>query len=106
MVAIGISILAMFERVLLLRRQTGFPVLDFSVKVVGKSIAAAAISAVLPFFLTFFMPDSAFRFIAVCALSVSALALSVWFVGLDSSERDYVSSAFLRKVASLRGIFS
>ena len=106
MVAIGISILAMFERVLLLRRQTGFPVLDFSVKVVGKSIAAAAISAVLPFSLTFFMPDSAFRFIAVCALSVSALALSVWFVGLDSSERDYVSSSFLRKVASLRGIFS
>lgn len=101
----GFSVLLLGERVLLLRRQTGFSVFDFVSKVLGKSVAVAVIASISPFALSCFMAGGVFRFAAVTALSFGVSVLSIWFMGLDSVERTYVFRSLFGRSGVLSRLF-
>ena len=101
-VSIGISILTMFERLFLLRRQTGFLFGEFMTKVLCKSLFITLFAAIIPVFVHCMMQFGIYRFVTVVALSLISFIGAVWFIGLDIGERDYAQKILFKVFAALR----
>lgn len=88
MVALAVSFLSLFTRLLELRASVGFPVRKFLLEVSARMLLVAILAAIAPLAVTMLTSFSIFRFFAVTALSVlSTLAVS-WFTGFGKWEKE------------------
>ena len=100
-VAIVISQLSLFARLFLLKGMTGLKVGDFIRQVYARQIVIAALSFVPSWWLTSLIgQDFLMNVIVSCCLTVLLTLGLIYLIGLDSSERDMLTSrirAFLNR---------
>lgn len=96
-VAIVISQVCLWARLLMLNRQTGFPVWTFVKDVCFRIVALVCMSVWLPAVVQFIRPDGFGGFVLSASLCVVAGILSVCFVGLGHEERIWVLNKLRRR---------
>jgi O-antigen/teichoic acid export membrane protein len=89
-VAFIIEIIALFMRLLFLKRMIKFPVLKFIKEVLVRNLLIILLSLSLPLFIRSTMEENIFRLIAIVSVSVIWTAVVIIFVGLNKSERKLI----------------
>lgn len=91
MVAIAISQICFFARLVMLKGMIGLPIGDFLKKVYMNVLGTTALSLVIPFAVQRFLPETIWGFIASVTLCVVSAGLSVLSFGLSRGERHEIS---------------
>ncbi len=92
MVAVAISQICLFARLLMLRGMIGLPAGDFLKKVYLNVIAVSAAALVVPLAADPALPETFSGFAASVMICVCSAGLSVMFIGLRASERRELAS--------------
>ena len=90
-VAIAISQICFFARLVMLKGMIGLPIGDFLKKVYMNVLGTTALSLVIPFAVQRFLPETIWGFIASVTLCVVSAGLSVLAFGLSRGERHEIS---------------
>lgn len=94
-VAIVVSFLCMFARLMFLRKSTNLSVSGFFRRVVFNVIVVSGGALVFPFIVHVFFPSGLCRFIFVGCVSVVMTILSVFFLGCSQIERSFITEKFI-----------
>jgi hypothetical protein len=73
-----------------------FPVFDFYKYAVEKSILPFLISIVIAFTPSYFISSSFLQLFTVTSVSIISFLLSIYFVGLDNFEKEFIKKSFLK----------
>jgi O-antigen/teichoic acid export membrane protein len=93
-VSIFISIIALFARLIILRRLVKLKAAKFLAEVVGKSLSVSLISAPLPYYIYSSYDDSLRRLLLVVCISIICSTSAIYFFGLNKIERTYLAIQF------------
>ena len=74
-------------RLWIMRDLLDFPVMDFLKEVFGYLILISIVSSAIPLTIVHFLPQSFMRFISVSIVCISCTGLSIWYLGLNASEK-------------------
>ena len=91
MVAIAVSQICLFARLVMLKGMIGLPVRDFLTRVYMNVLGTTGLSLVLPLALKGIFPDTLWGFLASVALCLCSAALSVMMFGLTRGERSEIA---------------
>ncbi len=98
MVAIVLSQICLFARLVMLNRETGFPVLEFVGKVYAKSLfLILPIALSVPVLFDSFKPEGWTGLISSVGLCVIWSASVIYFIGLDRSERGMIREILMKR---------
>ena len=87
MVAIVISQICLFARLIMLKRMIGLPVNAFMKKVYLNVVVTTLLALPVSVAAVYILPDTFWGFVSCAAVSVGNALLSVWMYGLSVSER-------------------
>lgn len=90
MVHLGVCIIAFTVRLLFIRQMIGLSLRTYFKQVVVKGGIVTGVAVVLPLLLKYSLPISFFSFILVCVVCALSVFSSVYFLGLNSSERGFL----------------
>ena len=97
-VAIAISQMCLWARLVMLNRATGFPMLPFVSDVyVGLLMKVVCVTLVLPLLVDAVKPDGFAGFVISAGTCVLVTILAVWLLGLEPEERQWVKDKLKRK---------
>ncbi|GHU73515.1 hypothetical protein FACS189450_13450 [Spirochaetia bacterium] len=96
-ISIIFSFFALLFRLVILKKQINFPIYRYIKEVLGIATIVTCIAVIFPFFLRLRMEDAVIRFFLVCFSSVICCALSIYFIGLNNSEKKQVKTMIVRK---------
>lgn len=96
-IAIVLSIVAIFGRLLVLKRQICFNVKDFLVKVVIRCFIVSMLSMIIPVLLSIIIKNSIVEFCCVCVSSIILVLIIVTYIGLSKDERVNLITMIKRK---------
>ncbi len=85
-------------RIFVVHRQIQLPVGRYVKSVVFKVLLVVAISIILPVAVHFNLDDGWGGFFASAAMSILSVAATIYFFGIDSSERTWLKSKILAKI--------
>ncbi len=91
-VFIGIYLVTDIVKLLILRRQTGFPLKMFAVEVLAKVLPVAALALAVTFPVWRIMDAGVWRLLAVLAVGTLTTLLGTYAFALSRGERSYVNS--------------
>lgn len=97
-VAIIITFIAFFVRILIVKHLTEFSIRKFFKKVCVPIFCASFLAAIIPVTADLFLNNPLFKFFVVVILSVGFTALSVMFVGMSRTERNALIEAVRRRI--------
>lgn len=80
----------LFVRFFLVNESTGLSAKDYLGGVVARCHVVGVAAALLPLAVRLLMPESIFRLLLVCAVSVLTSATAIYFIGLEKSERTVI----------------
>ena len=89
--SIGLSILAFFSRIFILKKLVNFSINDFFKEIIVKIFIIVSISSIVPLLINIFMDSSFIRFILVAASSCISILFFVYFIGLNKDEKIFIS---------------
>lgn len=89
-VAIIISQICLYERLLFLRKTVLLPSMKFLFKVYLNVISVTILSAIIPALLYMSIENEICRFFSVCISSVISSGVIIYLIGLDKNERNIV----------------
>ena len=98
-VAIIISQCCLAARLFLLRGMIGLSVRGYLKKVYINVLIVTVLSAILPFLIASRLEDTFVNFVLLCCLSVACTGLTVYYVGCNKTERQFVKN----KIYTIRG---
>lgn len=99
-VAIILSQICMWARLIMLSRATGFPVRKFVRDVFIKSILVVLpVASLLPVLFEFIKPDGFWGLVCSAAVCVASAGTVIYFIGMDADERNMVRNILKRKVS-------
>lgn len=97
LIIIFFSMLSLFARLIILKKQSDLPFLQYMKEVLGPSLLVIVFSVPLPLFLYQYTSNGTFiQFILVCGACLFSVIGSFWFVGLKVNERKEAYSFILR----------
>ena len=94
------SLLQLFLVLYFSKINLNFPVFDFYKYVIEKSILPFLISIIIAFATSFFINSSFLQLFAVTSVGIISFLLSIYFVGLDNFEKDFIKKSFLKIIIS------
>jgi O-antigen/teichoic acid export membrane protein len=103
-VSIFLSLIALYLRLLILKKLVSLPVSDFLRNVLGQVTLIAILSAVLPVFVYFQFSPGFLRFSVVLLASSASVMLIVYFLGLNLSERLFLKNQFQKVLFKFKKI--
>ncbi len=89
-VAIGMSCCTLITRLIMLRRMIGLPVQAYASKVLFNIASVAAVATIIPIFIAHNMECNLGTFVLVSLVSLLCTAISIYFVGCNSAEREFI----------------
>lgn len=89
LVSVFISLVTLFQRLLILRHFYRFSFFRFVLNVFIRSAGIAVVSCILPYGLHLYLADGWAKWIMVSGVSLIMVFLTVFFLGLDRQERRY-----------------
>ena len=102
LISIFYSCLALIARLVILQGIVDFPVRDFFNKVVSRVTLVGLLAFILPIVAYLGINDSHLKFFIVVLISIFSVSLSVFFLGLNSSERQFLKENYLNVYKFLR----
>lgn len=78
-----------YVRFCLVHQFTGIPARQYLLGVVLKTHIVFFISAIPPFMVFLFMPESFYRLLIVAGISIISTCIIIWLIGLESSEKQF-----------------
>lgn len=100
-VTIGLSIIALFARLSILKTLMNFSASDFLQQVVLKVLMVAIFSVIIPLGATPFIEEGILRFLICSFLSVFSVILIVYWLGLKSQEREFVKIKVMQMISKI-----
>jgi O-antigen/teichoic acid export membrane protein len=97
-VAITISVISLYLRLLFMRHYTGMRLSVFLINVCLKVLVVSLISAISPVIICYLMQDSWTRLLLVLLVSVICSCATIFYVGCSKSERGFI----VEKVCNLK----
>lgn len=101
-ISIIISVVTLFQRLLILRHFYRFSFSHFVVNVFFRSVGIAIIGSMLPCYLYWYLSDGWGKWIVVTGVSLVMVSLAVFFLGLDRQERNYFSDLLKQRLFKKR----
>lgn len=95
LVAILCGIGCLCARLYMLRPMIGLKISRFVKEVLFNLAVVTCVSLILPVILRYYMSESFVAFVCVSLVAVSSALLSIFFVGMDNSERKYANSILI-----------
>ena len=88
-IAVIIEISIMIARVIIVNKLVYFGVMNFFKSVVLRIVLVVSISLIVPLLVKGIMPASTIRLILEIFICLSSAALSILYIGMNNSERNY-----------------
>lgn len=98
-VAIIVSQICLYERLLFLRKTVLLPSKEFLFRVYLNVIIVTISSAIVPTIIHLCIENGTYRFLSVCITSIITSGLSIYLIGLNRSERE-IAVTWLKKIAN------
>ena len=102
-VSISLNILCLVCRLLFANRLANIAIVHYLHQVVGNVIVVACASVVLPIIITNFVEPSLQRMVFVMITCILTTSLSIFYIGMSSSERTYIYSKAFCLIHKLYG---
>lgn len=84
-------------RLLFCRQQTGLSLRGYFGAVIVRCILVTAVAVVLPLVVSLTMPDGFVRLMVMIAVSMLSTAATIWAIGLEPAERQFVKERILQR---------
>lgn len=97
-VAIVISQFCLVARIYMLRGMIGLSAKRYLFKVYYNVLSVLFLSAIIPFILSYYLPETFVNFIFICTISLLCSFTVIYYVGCNKQERNFV----LSKISELR----
>jgi O-antigen/teichoic acid export membrane protein len=94
-VALGVSIVCLFSRLIILREMLKFPIAEYMRRVLLVIINVTILSSFIPLFLYINMDVNLYSFLLVCVVSILTTCVTSLYVGMIKSERVKIASMVL-----------
>ena len=91
LVAIIVSQLCLFARLIMLRNIINLSFVDFMKKVCMNIIVVASLSSIIPIIVSENLEEGLFSFLFVSLISVITTSIVVYFIGCKAKEREYIN---------------
>lgn len=91
-VAIIVAVIGLFVRMLVLKYDNDFPVMDYLKSVFSPIISVSIISSILPLVYCKFSNDNFVSFLIASLICVISSSITIWVIGLRNSEKQMVIS--------------
>jgi O-antigen/teichoic acid export membrane protein len=95
-VSILASLVALFARLIVLKKIVSFPVKNFITNVLSRVVLVSIIGSIIPYFISIQNIHSLMHFSLVLFISIISVGCSVWLLGINQSERSFLKVAFLK----------
>jgi O-antigen/teichoic acid export membrane protein len=89
-ISIFYSILALFLRLIILKKNIDFPMKNYLSSVIVKVILVGMLSILIPFITNLYLPDNRYNFIFIGVISFISIIFSVFVFGINHTERDFL----------------
>lgn len=97
-ISLVIAVICLFMRLWIVRRLMEFPVMEYIIKVFGTCLIVCAMSLILPLAAHLTLEESLISVIMVCLVSLLSSMVSVYFIGLDNKEKQFVWDIINKKI--------
>lgn len=95
-ILIVVQIILSFNRIIIASRLTGMSIQIFCKQTILPILLVSITAPVLPIIMSMMLEESVFRLISVILTSICCVLISSYFIGLNRSERRYVSGILHR----------
>lgn len=93
--------IALFARLIILKRMIDFPISKYLTEVVGRSLLVMTLSSILPLIILVFLDEGWFRFIIISALSFGGTAIISYYIGLNWNEKVWIKNQSINYINRL-----
>ena len=97
-VSVCISVINLFLRLWIVKRLVDFPVWQYIKQIFVKCVVVTAVACSLPICLHIYLEESFLSFVAVCAVTLLSSVCTIYVIGLQASEREFVVRAVKTKL--------
>lgn len=97
-ISLFISVVCLFMRLWIVRRLMVFPVKEYIVKVFGSSLLVCVVALVIPLVAYMALDENIYTVLIVCLLCLISSIATIYYVGLDIHEREFVTSIIRKKI--------
>lgn len=101
-VGILFIVLCNLQRLLFCKHQTGLSLRGYFSAVITRCMLVTAIAAVLPLVISLTMPDGFVRLMVMIAVSMISTTATIWILGLQPGERQFVKQRLLSRFSRKR----
>jgi O-antigen/teichoic acid export membrane protein len=91
-IMIAMSFLSLIGRLIILKKQISFPVIEYSKEVLLKIILVTLVSLPLPLVILHIIKENTIQFFFVSFVSVISTTAAIWFVGISREEKYFVKN--------------
>lgn len=98
LVSILLSIVALFARLIVLKKLTNFPSIQFIKEVLCIVVMITLCTAAIPFFTRNYIGNQFIHFIWICLVTGFSLISAIWIIGLTDSEKNIFRNFFKNKI--------
>lgn len=99
LLSIGIAVIGLFARLIVLRTQQNFPVLEFMKKVLLRLVIVCAVSFTVSYLASGLFAEDTVGAIVSCIVDFLICVGCVWLIGLNSTEKAMVTKTVLSKLS-------
>lgn len=96
-VNIVISIIVLVLQVYMVSRLVSFSKIDFTKQVIVPIITVSIVASVLPIIIYMNLDNKLIRFVIVCVVSMLSTLITIYFVGMNVKERQYIARFILNR---------
>lgn len=100
-VSMAPAIYVFFMNMYILNKFYYFPILKYSVNVIGKTILIVVVASMLPLYIQSNMEDGIVRFLIVCGCSVFCTIILFWLWGLNKENKEMIKQKIFDKYIKL-----
>lgn len=97
-ISLAISIVCLFMRLWIVRRLMEFPLTDYIVRVLGTCLVVCILSLMPPLAIHVMLEEKFSSMAAVCAVSLFSSTAVIYFIGLDTKEKEFVWCLIRKKM--------
>lgn len=97
-ISLVIAVICLFMRLWIVRQLMEFPVMEYIVKVFGTCLTVCSMSLILPLAAHLTLEESLISVIMVCLVSLLSSMVSVYFIGMDNKEKQFVWDIINKKI--------
>lgn len=101
-VSIITTVIALIARLLLLKKELGFPLTDFFTKVLSRAVFVCLSSAAIVWWIYSKLPNSFFHLVMFAILSVLAIIFISYMFGLNNQERGIVLQLVKKRISRFK----